>query len=108
MSYAVPSLQPIRDEIDREVVINAGWVDVTGQRQRDTEYENTTGRTYEVMLKMGILTLRLRSPDGAIFEIPGTLRPEFSFQLKPGESVELVSSSEYPNAGFAFWSERQV
>ena len=74
MSYAVPSLQPIRDEIesevaiindeiDREVVINAGWVDLTYQRQRNTEYVNTTGRTYEIMMSVEKAQVRLRHPE---------------------------------------------
>jgi hypothetical protein len=117
MSYAVPSLQPIRDEIasevaiindeiDSEVVINAGWVDVA--RSSYTEYENTTGQTYEVMMRVKEASVRLRHPDGAIADLPGENKTDLFFQLKPGESVELVSSSEYPNADFAFWSERQV
>jgi hypothetical protein len=106
MSYAVPSLQPIRDEIDREVVINAGWVDVTGQRQKDTEYENTTGRTYEVILRAYFLEVRLRNSDGSIVEF--LLIRYLSFQLKPGESVEVLSDDDNLHRDIHQWLERQL
>jgi hypothetical protein len=104
MSYAVPSLQPIRDEIDREVVINAGWVDVTGQRQWDTEYENTTGRTYEIIWAYYRAIMRLRNSDGSMveFEHNGFL----SVQIKPGESVEMVSEEDKQYV--RQWLERQL
>ena len=108
MSYAVPSLQPIRDEIDREVVINAGWVDVTGQRQRDTEYENTTGRTYEVMMSAKGAKVRLRHPDGALEDIAASSRTQLCFQLKPGESVEVYMHNMYNDPKINFWFERQL
>jgi|AntRauTorckE5430_2_1112549.scaffolds.fasta_scaffold07292_3 hypothetical protein len=114
MSYAVASLQPIRDQIAREVGINAGWVDVTGQRSIDTQYENTTGRTYEVSIAVANLNVRLRSSDGAVADLFGDIdsniiigRLAVCFHLQPGESVEAL------NYGVSFssigrWFERQM
>jgi Na+-transporting NADH:ubiquinone oxidoreductase subunit NqrF len=107
MSYAVPSLQPIRDEIDREVVINAGWVDVTEQRQKDTEYENTTGRTYEVMMTVGQFDVRLRHPDGTLAMIAHTQTASLCFGIKPGESVEVKAYGDF-GPWFNLWFERQL
>ena len=110
MSYAVPSLKPIRDEIDREVVINAGWVDVENQRDGDAEYENTTGRTYEVMMKTSSSeiypTVRLIHPDGANVEVPCSGHLDLTFQLKPGESVKV--EDPYTDVEINFWLERQL
>ena len=110
MSYAVPSLQPIRDEIAREVVINAGWVDVADQRAVKTEYENTTGRTYEIMMRLSKLdhpqSVRLRNPDGAIIDVPLFDLTILSFQLKPGESIEFKMDSYY--SPITYWLERQL
>ena len=119
MSYAVASLQPIRDEIasevaiindeiDSEVVINAGWVDVTGQRSIETEYENTTGRTYEVMMNVEESKVRLRHPDGAIADISAKEKSALCFQLKPGESVEVYMHNMYNDPKINFWFERQL
>ena len=108
MSYAVPSLQPIRDEIEREVVINAGWVDLTDQRTSKAEYVNTTGRTYEVMLRVGGTGygVRLRHPDGTTADIPVSDNAvDLSFQLKPGESVEMLHN-QYGD--HIYWFERQL
>ena len=112
MSYAVPSLQPIRDEIDREVVINAGWVNVADQRGVKTEYENTTGRTYEIMMRVdgsggAGASVRLRNPDGAIIDVPLFDLTILSFQLKPGESVEVINYVS-ATADIKFWFERQL
>ena len=119
MSYAVPSLQPIRDEIasevaiindeiDSEVVINAAWVNV--YRSTDTEYENTTGRTYEVMMKTSSSeiypTVRLIHPDGANVEVPCSGHLDLTFQLKPGESVKV--EDPYTDVEINFWLERQL
>jgi hypothetical protein len=107
MSYAVPSLQPIRDEIYREVVINAGWVDVTEQRQKDTEYENTTGRTYEIMMNVADINLHLRHPDGTLASISRKSTSSLGFQIKPGESVEFYAL--YGRGPWVrFWLERQL
>ena len=116
MSYAVPSLQPIRDEIasevaiindeiDSEVVINAAWVNV--YRSTDTEYENTTGRTYEVMMKVEESKVRVRHPDGAIADISAKEKSALCFQLKPGESVEVINYVS-ATADIKFWFERQL
>jgi len=104
MSYAVPSLQPIRDEIAREVVINAPWVDVSGQRDRNTEYVNTTGRTYEIMMRVDSRVI-LRHPDGASIALESNQHAnmDLSFQLKPGESVEVRSYNS-----ISWWFERQL
>ena len=119
MSYAVASLQPIRDEIasevakindeiDSEVVINAGWVDVTGQREAYAEYENTTGRTYEIMMRVENdqdPTVRLRNPDGAMTDLNVVDKMDLCFQLKPGESVEMLHN-QYGD--HIYWFERQL
>ena len=115
MSYVVPSLQPIRDEIasevaiindeiDSEVVINAAWVNV--YRSTETEYENTTGRTYEVMMNVEESKVRLRHPDGALEDISASTRTQLCFQLKPGESIELDMDSYY--SPITYWLERQL
>jgi len=117
MSYAVPSLQPIRDEIasevaiindeiDSEVVINAAWVNV--YRSTETEYENTTGRTYEVMMNVEESKVRLRHPDGAIADISAKEKSALCFQLKPGESVEVYMHNMYNDPKINFWFERQL
>jgi hypothetical protein len=123
MSYAVPSLQPIRDEIasevaiindeiDREVVINGGWVDVSGQRTAHTEYVNTTGRTYEVMLRLSkqdyFQIVRLRSPDGAIIDLPLSDITILAFQLKPDESIEIRDDQVSSFIEIQYWIERQL
>ena len=117
MSYAVASLQPIRDEIasevaiindeiDSEVVINAAWVNV--YRSTETEYENTTGRTYEVMMSVEQSNVNFRHPDGAFEDIPAGQRTQLCFQLKPGESVEVYMHNMYNDPKINFWFERQL
>ena len=71
MSYAIPSLKPIRDQIDAlPVPIGEGQepVDVSASRNTSTTYQNTTGRPIGLSIAMDAGTGAVQtevSPDGS-------------------------------------------